>query len=104
MVGQMKFPEALWSDAGTLLQEAMTAANTAFSGMRRACGLSLSVALACGTAPRPPTLGRDAPSLVIQHATVIDPRDGTILSDRSIAIRRDRIIAVTVPDGAVFPA
>ena len=76
--------------------------------MRRACscGLSaaLSAALACGTPPRPPTLGRDAPSLVIQHATVIDPRDGTTLSDRSIAIREDRIIAVTGPDAAVFPA
>ena len=38
--------------------------------MPQACSVSLLVAaLACGTAPRAPTLGRDAPSLVIRHVT-----------------------------------
>ena len=68
---------------------------------RTGCSFALLAALACGTSPRSPTLGRDAPSLVIRHASVIDPRDGTIQSDRSIAIQDDRIIAVADP--GAFP-
>jgi imidazolonepropionase-like amidohydrolase len=68
---------------------------------RTGCSCALLAALACGTSPRSPTLGRDAPSLVIRHASVIDPRDGTIQSDRSIAIQEDRIIAVADP--GAFP-
>jgi imidazolonepropionase-like amidohydrolase len=68
---------------------------------RTGCSVALLAALACGTSPRSPTLGRDAPSLVIRHASVIDPRDGTIQSDRSIAIQEDRIIAVADP--GAFP-
>jgi imidazolonepropionase-like amidohydrolase len=79
--------------------------------LRRACSLA-AVALAtlpalapgCGTAQRASTAEHDAPTLVIAHVTVIDPRDGSALPDRTVAIRDDRIVSVTASSAAGIPA
>src|ERR1043165_3276460 len=71
---------------------------------RIACGwlVSLVGGAACG-APQGasgPVGGEGAPTLLIAHVDVIDPRDGRGASDRAIAIRGDRIIGVTAAAAA----
>ncbi|HET7503767.1 MAG TPA: amidohydrolase family protein [Kofleriaceae bacterium] len=58
------------------------------------------VAQACSAPPRTPVAERAPPTLVITHATVIDPRDGSTAADRTIAIRGDRIVDVSPSGGA----
>jgi imidazolonepropionase-like amidohydrolase len=62
------------------------------------------VALGCAAPQRASTAERAAPTLVIAHVTVIDPRDGSALLDRSVAIRDDRIVEVTASSDAATPA
>ncbi len=62
--------------------------------LRRACSLA-AVALACASPQRASTAEHGAPTLVIAHVTVIDPRDGSALPDRTVVIRDDRITSVT---------
>jgi imidazolonepropionase-like amidohydrolase len=71
--------------------------------LRRACSLA-AVALGCAAPQRASTAERAAPTLVIAHVTVIDPRDGSALPDRTVAIREDRIVEVTASSDAAAPA
>lgn len=64
--------------------------------------VALGGALGCAAPPRVPVAGRGDPDLVITHAQVIDPRDGSVAADRTIAIRGDRIIELS--GGAAIPA
>jgi imidazolonepropionase-like amidohydrolase len=66
--------------------------------MQRVVALSLVATLAC-TPPRAPTSVPSAPSLVLTHVTVIDPRDGSTTPDRTVVIRGDRIAEVTSSAG-----
>ncbi|HEX3760197.1 MAG TPA: amidohydrolase family protein [Kofleriaceae bacterium] len=70
--------------------------------MRRACSVAV-VALGCAAPPRASTPERAAPSLAITHVTVIDPRDGSALSDRTVEIAGDRIIAVAASSDTAVP-
>lgn len=71
----------------------------------RSSAVALSVGLSCAAPLRPaPAPGPADPTLVITHATVIDPRDGSTRPDQAIAIRGDRIAWVTGAGGAVIPA
>lgn len=85
-----------------LLQDAMIAMKSPAQAVRRACGVA-AVAVACAAPPRAPTAERSTPSLVITHVTVIDPRDGSALPDRTVEIRGDRIIAVSAARDAAVP-
>ena len=71
--------------------------------VRRACSLA-AVAAASAAPQRAATAERAAPTLVVAHVTVIDPRDGSALPDRTVAIRDDRIARVTASSGAAVPA
>src|SRR4051812_35650755 len=95
-----------------LLQDPMLPMQQSARPLRRACSVAAVVlgALAdlspgCATPRRASTAEHGAPTLVITHVTVIDPRDGSALPDRTVAIRGDRIVSVTasaagVPAGA----
>ncbi len=80
--------------------------------LRRACSLAAVVALAmvpamaqgCAAPQRASTAEHGAPTLVIAHVTVIDPRDGSALPDRTVAIRDDRIASVTASSATRIPA
>jgi len=73
--------------------------------LRRALHLLVLAALGCGAAPRSPTSASGDPTLVITHVTVIDPRDGSLSPDRTVAIRNDRIAWVrSSAGGAAIPA
>ena len=84
--------------------------------MRRACsplpGIAVAArvavvaalgAPACAAPQRGPAADSARATLVITHVTVIDLRDGTLQPDRTVAIRDDRIIAVTASDDAAVP-
>ncbi|HEU4735104.1 MAG TPA: amidohydrolase family protein [Kofleriaceae bacterium] len=70
------------------------------AGFARAI-VALATAHACAAPPRTPV--SEPPTLVLTHATVIDPRDGSAAPDRTIAIRGERILEVTPSAGAAFP-
>jgi imidazolonepropionase-like amidohydrolase len=72
--------------------------------VRRACSLAAAVAVGCAAPQRASTAERAAPTLFIAHVTVIDPRDGSALPDRTVAIRDDRIIEVIAASDAAVPA
>jgi imidazolonepropionase-like amidohydrolase len=73
--------------------------------LRRAFGLAFLAALGCGATPRAPASASGDPTLVVTHVTVIDPRDGSLQADRTVAIRHDRIAWVrSSAGGAAIPA
>jgi imidazolonepropionase-like amidohydrolase len=90
-----------------VIQEAMVAPTRELLRRRPRVWFSLWLAaMGCGApshAPGAPGADAGAPTLVITHVTVIDPRDGTAASDRTVAIRGDRIVDVTSSAGAVPP-
>jgi imidazolonepropionase-like amidohydrolase len=55
---------------------------------------SAAVALGCGAPERPAATGHGDATLLLTHVTVIDPRDGSTATDRTVAIRGDRIVGV----------
>ena len=91
--------ESAFTPPPPLLQEAMISVKQTTCALRRACSLAVAV-LGCAAPPRGSTAEHSTPTLVIAHVTVIDPRDGSALPDRTIAIRDDRIIEVTASNDA----
>jgi imidazolonepropionase-like amidohydrolase len=61
------------------------------------------LAVAAGCASAPPVAQTEGATLVIAHAAVIDPRDGSVHRDQMIAIRGDRIVDVRTA-GEAAPA
>lgn len=72
----------------------MIRADKGAGGLRRYAVLA-AAALGCAAPQRPAAPERADPTLVITHVTVIDPRDGSMRPDCTVAIRGDRIVGVT---------
>jgi imidazolonepropionase-like amidohydrolase len=60
--------------------------------------------VSCAAPPRPPEPAAvREPTVILMHATVIDPRDGRLSPDRNIAIRGERILDVTAGSARIPP-